>query len=266
MNTFATPQVFTMHLILANLLLARVIHVHPTPLTSDYQVKERHPLPYGWTRQGDADSSQTIELQVVLKQRRFEELEQHVVEISDPSHARYGQHLSKDEVNALSGSDPKALEEVLHWLDVRLENGLGESKYRSSGNILSIALPISHAEALLDTKFDAYRHEDGSTLTRTLEWKLPLHLHDHIDTIQPTTSFVRHVPPTRAWVGGETRDISTLVGRRDADQRTTIEQACNTSAITPLCLRTLVSALCTSRTRMRSVRPSSHNMPPVRDH
>jgi tripeptidyl-peptidase-1 len=37
-----------------------------------------------------------------------------------------------------------------------------------------------------------YVHNDGSTLVRTSEWSLPEHLHNHVDLVQPTTSFFRN--------------------------------------------------------------------------
>jgi tripeptidyl-peptidase-1 len=49
-------------------------------LCSPYQLKEYHPVPRGWTEIGPAPGSHTIELQIGLKQHRFDELEKSLYE------------------------------------------------------------------------------------------------------------------------------------------------------------------------------------------
>lgn len=58
---------------------------------------------------------------------------------------------------------------------------------------INIRVSVSTAERLLDTEYHVYRHDDGSELVRAPKWSLPRHLHDHVDAIQPTTSFMRAI-------------------------------------------------------------------------
>jgi tripeptidyl-peptidase I len=60
-------------------------------------------------------------------------------------------------------------------------------------------IDIESVENLLDTEYSVFEHEDGSRLLRTSEWSVPLHLHEKIDTIQPTNSFMRTSPQTMDW-------------------------------------------------------------------
>ncbi|KAA6408198.1 MAG: tripeptidyl peptidase [Lasallia pustulata] len=70
--------------------------VHPcTP----YAVKDSHVVPRKWTRVGPAPTDHRINLQIGLKQSQFDELERHLYVVSDPSHHRYGQHLTSAEVD-----------------------------------------------------------------------------------------------------------------------------------------------------------------------
>jgi hypothetical protein len=63
---------------------------------------------------------------------KFPELEQHLWELSDPSHPRYGAHLSKEEADTLMAPHPEALDIVNGWL---ASHGLvEESLIRSSAN------------------------------------------------------------------------------------------------------------------------------------
>ncbi len=56
---------------------------------SNYAVKERHAAPRDWTIVGPSSKSDTIHMQIGLKQQNEGVIEKHLMEISDPSHARY---------------------------------------------------------------------------------------------------------------------------------------------------------------------------------
>jgi len=108
--------------------------------------------------------------------------------VSDPSHSRYGQHLSVEEVKDLVKPDEETLELVHEWL---YDNGILNVNYSPAKDWIHIYIDVESAERLLDTKYSVFEHDDGAVLVRTSEWSLPAHLHERIDTIQPTTSFMR---------------------------------------------------------------------------
>lgn len=87
------------------------------PLHEDFKVKESilHP-PSGWSLVGAAPPDHTISLRIGLPQSNFVSLEQHLVEVSDPDHPRYGQHLSKQAVEELVAPPPESLKMVNEWL------------------------------------------------------------------------------------------------------------------------------------------------------
>ena len=166
--------------------------------------------------------------------------------VSDPFHPRYGQHLSTDEVNALVKPTDNALAQVHDWLKKHAipANYLVHSPAK---DFIRVTLPVSAVESMLDTKYSVYQHEDGSTVVRTLEWSLPQHLHEHIDSIQPTNSFLRARPQrstlkpvgehghpySQAWSGPPPQYYTA------GDPAPSVAKVCNTSAVTSLCLRTL---------------------------
>lgn len=61
----------------------------PSLSRSNYAVKERHAAPRDWTIIGPSSKSDTIHMQIGLKQQNEGVIEKHLMEISDPSHARY---------------------------------------------------------------------------------------------------------------------------------------------------------------------------------
>lgn len=164
------------------------VNALPSALHSEYAVKERHIVPRGWTDAGPASKSEVINLQIGLKQRNEGVVEQHLIEVSDPMHPRYGQHLTAAEIHDIVAPAEESVALVHSWL---MEHGINEIGHNPSKDWVSVIVPLEKAEELLNTKYSKYVHEDGTTISRTPEWSLPAHLHEHIDVVQPTNSFFR---------------------------------------------------------------------------
>jgi tripeptidyl-peptidase-1 len=142
--------------------------------------------------------------------------------------------LSLNEVNDLIKPTDEALDLVHEWLQL---NGMDSLKYSPSKDWIEAWVPVESAERLLDTEYYVFEHEDGTQLVRTPEWSLPLHLHEHVDTIQPTTSFFRSSP--------QKFDYLQFPEWNDPDYtpptNATINAVCNITSVTPECFMTLYS-------------------------
>ncbi|PQE10630.1 tripeptidyl-peptidase 1 precursor protein [Rutstroemia sp. NJR-2017a WRK4] len=230
---------------IAALFAASLVSSSPIKARTPYAVKESHFVPPQWSRVGPAHEGSVINLQIGLKQSQFGELERHLYEVSDPSHDRYGQHLSQDEVNELIKPADETIQLVHEWLEDN-DVEVGALSYTPAKDWIQLTLPISEVERLLDTEYSIYGHEDGEYVVRTPQWSLPVHLHEHIETIQPTTSFFRPRPQAKAMKKvEEVAQYQALppaaytpptVGQTAAD-------VCNVSAVTPDCLRTLYGTI-----------------------
>lgn len=210
--------------------------VFASPVKSTYVVKDTHHVPSRWSRVGQAHPDHMINLQIGLKQSRFDELEKHLYEVSDPLHNRYGQHLTIDEVNELVRPTDDTLELVHEWLS---GDGIETSqlRYSPAHDWITVRLPVGQIERLLDTEYSTFVHdEDESEIVRAPEWSLPKHLHDHIVTIQPTNSFFRPKPISRLSKPFKPSGIASLP---PPPTNASISAVCNVSLVTPLCLRTL---------------------------
>lgn len=226
-------------ILLAAGLLASSAVGKPVSQRSDFAVKDTHHVPRTWTQVRRPDADHKIALRIGLKQGSFAELERQLYEVSDPDHHRYGQHLKAQDVHKLLEPANETMDLVHQWL---AEYGLDESQlgYTPARDWITVTLPVADVEEMLDTKYAVYRHDDGSELVRTPEWSLPLHLHDHIDTIQPTNSWFRVKPNAYAL------KVETL-----EDQKPTLKMYTNASvsdvcvwdAVTPTCLRTLYETI-----------------------
>jgi tripeptidyl-peptidase-1 len=198
-------------LYLSNLLsvaiAAQAALAAPLESRTAYEVKEVHNVPRKWSSKGRASPSHKLHMQIGLKQANFEELDRHLSEgeksstesnrvklmqiVSDPDHPRYGQHLQVEEIHNLVAPSGETFDLVHEWL---LTNGIRDFNYSPAKDWINIYVDVGSAERLLDTEYSIYEHEDGSSLVRTPQWSLPKHLHNLIDTIQPTNSFMRSSP------------------------------------------------------------------------
>ncbi|KAF7857959.1 hypothetical protein EAF04_009316 [Stromatinia cepivora] len=226
-------------------LAVGLVSSSPIKARTPYAVKETHYPPSQWQRVGPAAKGRLINLQIGLRQGQFDELERHLYEVSDPSHHRYGQHLSADEVNDLIKPSDETYNLVHEWLqDNNIE--AGSLEYSPARDWIKITIPIEDIESLLDTEYSTYQHEDGEYIVRTPEWSLPLHLHDHIETIQPTNSFFR--PRAVAKTMKKVNEVTEYQALAPSNYKPptvgqTAADVCNVSSVTPLCLRTLYGTI-----------------------
>jgi len=157
--------------------------------------------------------------------------------VSDPDHSRYGQHLSFEDVNDLVKPADETLDLVHEWL---LTNGVNELDYSPAKDWINIYIDVDSAERLLDTEYSVFQHDDGSVLVRTSRWSIPSHLHDHVDTIQPTTSFMRTTPKKTDWI--QFAEPYTPPGYKPPANET-IAKVCHFFPVTIECFRTLYGTL-----------------------
>ncbi|KAF2839525.1 tripeptidyl-peptidase 1 precursor [Patellaria atrata CBS 101060] len=214
-------------------IAATVVVAGPIQARTPYALKEEF-LPSGWTKRDRAPRDHIVHLKIGLKQGQFEELERHLYEVSDPEHARYGQHLSPEEVSELVKPADDALSSVEEWLS---SNGIEHIGHSSSKDWIMAILPVEKIEALLDTEYHVYQHDDGTELIRAPKWSLPVHLHEHVDTIQPTTSFFRAHPEEATYLDSQSKPWISPSYSPPNDEA--IRRVCNISSVTPECFAQL---------------------------
>ncbi|KAH7876381.1 tripeptidyl peptidase A [Lentinula edodes] len=163
--------------------------VNPQRLTSG-RLKQSVVPPQQWRKYSAPLPGSRIELRIGLVQPFMHVLENHIQEISDPDHERYGQHLSKSEVETLISPQEQSIQLVTEWLHV---HGIEDTNISCTPaqDWIVVTLPISLAEKMLDTNYYVWQHDDGDFTIRTTSYNLPEHLFNHIDLIQPTTMFAR---------------------------------------------------------------------------
>lgn len=134
----------------ASILLGTSLSFAAPPKECAYKVKEEIYPPRGWAKHSRPHPDHLISLRIGLPQHNFPLLEKHLYEVSDPDHPRYGEHLSKEEVEALTAPHPESLNALDKWLagfDLN-EEDLTRSPAK---DWITIKIPVSLAEKMLDT-------------------------------------------------------------------------------------------------------------------
>mmetsp|Transcript_18496 Transcript_18496/g.50951 ORF Transcript_18496/g.50951 Transcript_18496/m.50951 type:complete len:573 (-) Transcript_18496:115-1833(-) len=157
-------------------------------------------LPVGasWVLHGPAQGDELIELTFAVKQQRLDELERTLLDVSDPDSPRYGQYLSRCEVDALTAPRTEDVELIMRWLQ---EAGVERSAIRTTGNSDFIALTgtASQVGALMQGRYFEYRHASGaSALRMQADPVLPKAIADVVDFVSPTTQRLPVKAPLRS--------------------------------------------------------------------
>lgn len=199
-------------------------------------------VPRGWSYSREARPDDILKLRVSLQQQGMALFEQRIMEVASPSHARYGQHMSGDEVAAMLAPEQAAVHEVTDWLSTW---NVTAEQTATPGHMV-FSLTVSEASELFDTTFAWYRSDSSPTQEslRTLHYSVPVSVAEHINFIQPTTKFpsLRPQRSTISSVGGQDKTalFTTWKAAAGASALSIAPPAavCN-SVITPQCLLSL---------------------------
>ena len=140
------------------------------------------------------------------------------------------------------------MEEWLSYHDV-LDNHESQLTRSSSGDWISLSIPVGRLEKMLGTKYHAYKHSvTETTLIRTTSYSLPSILHDHVTVVTPSTYFGHPKPLHKTSFIHSVGDIVPEPSGADGaanfawtntnDTPPTVNSTCN-DQITPSCLNAL---------------------------
>ena len=126
---------------------------------------------------------------IAIKQQHLDELERILYEVSIPTSPKYGQHWTKEQVDAFT-SNPTGTEKVMKWLssydDVTITH------VSTSGSYIHIEAPVSRLADMLQTEFFEMTlvrdcqgkptlSNQASRTFRAREYSLPEEVHEYIE-------------------------------------------------------------------------------------
>lgn len=202
----------------ATILAWMTVSVSAAPALGSHAVLEAVNVPHTWTASGVPKPDTKMRLQIGLKQQDMAGLEKRLLEISDHTHADYGQWLSKEDLAAYTSPSAETLRLVKRWLE---EAGVAPSAIgQAQPDWLHADVDVATAEKLLGTQYSVYKNtKDASSpdIIRTSQYSVPKALHGHIDTIQPTTSFAHGVKASSSSITAGS-DVSMAKRAAEADK------------------------------------------------
>ena len=120
------------------------------------------------------------EIVFAVKQRNMDELTRILHDVSDPISSNYGQHMSMDEVIALT-FNPEACETITKYLEV---NGATVTSQSLGGEYIVATAPVNVWETMLNTEFHLFsmthKNNQVEELVRTERYWIPNELDAHV--------------------------------------------------------------------------------------
>jgi len=168
------------------------------------------------------DPEATLEVLLAIKQSNTKELEETLLEVSDPASPRYGQWLALEEVDALVAPASASVTAVTNWL---ASHNIQAEKVTSNGDFIRAIVTIAAAEDILNTQYAYFHHADTNTtvLRASAPYTVPAHVAEHIDFVSPTITFPPvHNRPKRSAVDATKAKVTpallrSLYGMTDSD-------------------------------------------------
>jgi tripeptidyl-peptidase-1 len=134
-------------------------------------------------------ASQEIEFVVALHASNPARIEALLLQISDPSNAKYSQYLSHEELIELVAPSEEALSKVHAWIE---NAGARVISVADTRDFVTIRAAPAAAERLLATEFHAFKHPNAKELDllRAIEpYSVPLEVAAHVAFVSNVHSF-----------------------------------------------------------------------------
>ena len=106
-------------------------------------------IPRGWQRGDAVPASKALHFRIAVKQENAYEFEQHVIDISTPGHAKYGQHMSHQELKRALRPSTDATDAITGWLK---GEGVASKSIEDDGDWINFYVTAAEAERIMDTK------------------------------------------------------------------------------------------------------------------
>ncbi|CCM03035.1 uncharacterized protein FIBRA_05152 [Fibroporia radiculosa] len=211
-------------------LLSLAAFVLGKPVERSLEVHEsRATVPPGFTLIGPAPAQTVLNLRLALTSSDTDGLIKTLYDVSTPSSANYGQHLSKEETEQFLAPTQESLMAVNEWL---AENDINATTINSAGNWLAISVPVSQANDMFDADFSIFTYSGSKQQSiRTLSYSIPSNLKGHLDLVHPTVTFTTPVPKLPV----QTKKYNMTIGPSILAE----SSACENGYVDPACLQAL---------------------------
>lgn len=150
-------------------------------------------LPMGWQATTEPHPAQPVQFRILLKRRNLDWLSESFRAVSNPKNARYGQFLTRAEIDEKLRPEQKVFDDIHEWLRP-YKPAIDVTEFSSS---IKIVTTVAVARQLLKVPFSLYTHPKvGTPVIRIAgDASVPAHIFEHIDLVVGLSEFI-HVRPS----------------------------------------------------------------------
>ena len=147
-----------------------------------------------------------------IQQKNVDLLTSILHDISDPESENYGEHRTREEIDAIS-DNPTAHKALLNYLHI---SGVAVIEQSLSREFITVQAPISFWEKELNTEFYVFHHTDSSEtvkkVARAEHYSVPRELHEHVAAVFHTVQMPMAIwsSPVRRPVNSQVRNNSNI--------------------------------------------------------
>ncbi|KAA1473458.1 family S53 protease [Dentipellis sp. KUC8613] len=162
--------------VFATPVISGALHVH----------ERRDAPPVGYTMMGRPSDDHVLTLGMALIENNRDGLVERLYAVSTPDSPDYGNHLSKEDVEAMVAPAPSTVAAVKAWLTA---HNLSAESVSPAGDWMSLNMTVKQANKLLAADYCAFADDSGRQTIRTLSYSIPPSLKKHLDFVHPTIGF-----------------------------------------------------------------------------
>ncbi|THH04062.1 hypothetical protein EW145_g5800 [Phellinidium pouzarii] len=207
--------------------------------------EQRENAPDGFVMIGAAPANKMLNLRLALVNSDMAGLENSLYAVSTPGSALYGQHLTKEEVEAFVKPSSDSVSIVNQFLAA---NDIQANTISPAGDWLAFSIPVSKANEIFDADFSVFQHvQTGRQSVRTLTYSIPTELVGHLNLVHPTITFENpfaNLPVVSS-------PLKAVAAAQNLTSRQSTPSSCKT-LVTPSCLQDLYGIPTTLATQSSS--------------
>ncbi|OAA41838.1 alkaline serine protease AorO [Beauveria brongniartii RCEF 3172] len=191
------------------------------------------------------NGNSSVPVLIGMKQKNIENMMDYVLEVSDPTSAKYGQHYTREQVDALFAPDDQAIDSVKDWL---IKSGIAADSINLSRNKAWVRFEstVSVLESLLQVNLTAPKNAKRDT--SAAEPKLPPQISSVVEFVLPSLNTSSHAASTGPKARGRGHPLSRpFRGFVDPVSLDECDQV-----ITPACIRAMYKIPSASSTIARN--------------
>jgi len=137
-----------------------------------------------WGVVESAPLTELMEMTIAVKQRNIDQLENILLQTSDPSNPSYGKHLNQSQIDAILAPLPRSIRVVLAWLS---SHHVSPKWTSANSDFITVIVTVEQAQLMLQTTYDVFEHRSSKIqAVRCHHYSVPAEVALAIDFVAPT--------------------------------------------------------------------------------